>query len=53
LVSGVIDTADHKIGDIKGEFLGEFESISKKALTHKTVAQMELFYEKNQKSKIS
>jgi hypothetical protein len=28
--SGVIDTADHKIGDFKVEFLGEYESIFQK-----------------------
>jgi hypothetical protein len=33
---------DHKIGDFKVEYLGEFESICKKALTRISEAQMEL-----------
>jgi hypothetical protein len=39
-VSGVIDTADHKIRDFNVEFLGEYESILKKC---GWVAQEELF----------
>jgi hypothetical protein len=31
LVSGDIDTADHEIGNFKVEFLGEYESLLKKA----------------------
>jgi hypothetical protein len=53
LVSSVIDTADHKIGDFKVEFLGEYESILKKGSTRGSVSQEELFDEKNQVSKIS
>jgi hypothetical protein len=49
LVSDVTDTADHKIGDIKVDFLGEFESICKKALARISVAQVEMFDGKNQK----
>jgi hypothetical protein len=35
------------------EYLREFEAICKMALTHISRAQMELFDEKNQRSKIS
>jgi hypothetical protein len=48
VVVGVNDTADHKNGEIKVEFLSEFESICKKALTRISGAQMELFDEKKQ-----
>jgi hypothetical protein len=46
LVSGVIDTADHKKIDFKVEYLREYEAICKKALTRGSRAQMELFDEK-------
>jgi hypothetical protein len=39
-VSGVIDTADHKIGDFTVEYLSVFELILKKALTRGLGAQM-------------
>jgi hypothetical protein len=42
-----------KIGDYKVDFLGEYWSILKKALTHVPGALGELFDEKNQRSKIS
>jgi hypothetical protein len=51
--SSVIDTASAKIGDFKVEYLREFEAICKKALTCESGAQVGLFDEKNQKSKIS
>jgi hypothetical protein len=35
--SGVTDTAEDKIGNFKVEFLGEYESIFKKALTRGSV----------------
>jgi hypothetical protein len=53
LSSVVIDTADHKIGELKVEYLGEYEYIFKKALTRGSVSLEELFDEKNQTSKIS
>jgi hypothetical protein len=37
----------------KVDFIVEYEAICKKALTHVSGAQMELFDEKNQMSKIS
>jgi hypothetical protein len=49
LVSGVIDTADHKKIDIIVEYLREYEAICKKALTRGSRAQMELFDEKNRR----
>jgi hypothetical protein len=49
VVSGVIDTADHQ----KSGFLREYVAICNKALTRVSGAQMELFDEKNQMSKIS
>jgi hypothetical protein len=48
VVSGVIDTDDHKKFDLKVENLGEFESIYDTALTRGSGAQTELFYEKNE-----
>jgi hypothetical protein len=53
VVSGVIDSADHKKIDLIGEYLSEYETICKKALTRGSRAQMELFDEKNRRSKIS
>jgi hypothetical protein len=53
LVSGVIDTADHKKVDFIVEYLREYEAICKKVLTRGSRAQMELFDEKNQRSKSS
>jgi hypothetical protein len=53
LVSDVIDTADHKKIDFIVEYLREFEAICKKALARGSGAQMELFDEKNRRSKIS
>jgi hypothetical protein len=50
---GVIDTAGAKIGDFKVEYLREFEAICKKALTRESGAQVGLFDEINQRSKIS
>jgi hypothetical protein len=47
-----VDTTDHKVADFKFEF-GEYESIYKKAVTSGSVYQVELFDEKNQRSKIS
>jgi hypothetical protein len=52
-VGGVIHTADHKKIDFIVEYLREYEAICKKALTRGSVAQMELFDEKNRRSKIS
>jgi hypothetical protein len=46
VVSGVIDTADHKKIDFKVEYLREYEAICKKALTRGPRAQRELFDEK-------
>jgi hypothetical protein len=46
-----IDTADHKLGDFNVEFLGEFESRCKNALTRTSGALMELFDFKKQLSK--
>jgi hypothetical protein len=51
--SGVIETADHKKIDFIVEYLREYEVICKKALTRGSRAQMELFDEKNRRSKIS
>jgi hypothetical protein len=51
--SGVIDTADHKKIDFIVEYLHEYEAICKKALTCGSRAKMELFDEKNRRSKIS
>jgi hypothetical protein len=48
-----MDNADHQTNDFIVEYLREYEAICKKALTRVSGAQMELFYEKNQKSKIS
>jgi hypothetical protein len=45
LVSGVIDTADHKKIDLIVEYLREYEAICKKALIRGSRAQMELFDE--------
>jgi hypothetical protein len=53
LVSGVIDTAEHKKIDFIVEYLREYEVICKKALPCGARAQMELFDEKNRRSKIS
>jgi hypothetical protein len=53
VVSGVIDTADHKKIDFLVEYLREYEKICKKALTRRSGAQKELFDEKNRRSKIS
>jgi hypothetical protein len=49
VVSSVIGSVDHQ----KVDFIVEYEAICKKALTHVSGAQMELFDEKNQMSKIS
>jgi hypothetical protein len=46
VVSGVIDTADHKKIDFIIEYLCEYEAICKKALTRVSGAQMELYDEK-------
>jgi hypothetical protein len=43
---GVIDAADHKIGDFKVEFLSEYKTIFKKALTRGSVFHDKLFDEK-------
>jgi hypothetical protein len=51
--SGVIDTADHKKFEFIVEYLREYEAICKKALTRGSRVQIELFDEKNQRSKIS
>jgi hypothetical protein len=53
VVGGVIDTADHKKIYFIIEYLREYEAICKKALTLGSRAQMELFDEKNRRSKIS
>jgi hypothetical protein len=53
MVSGVIDTAHHKIGDFKVDFLGEYESIFNRASTRGSVSQEELSDVKNQRLKIS
>jgi hypothetical protein len=53
LVSGIIDTAYHKKIDFIVEYLRKYEVIIKKALTRGSRAQMELFDEKNHRSKIS
>jgi hypothetical protein len=53
VVSGVINTADHKKIDFIVEYFREYEAIYKKALARGSGAQMELFDEKNQRSKIS
>jgi hypothetical protein len=45
VVSGVIDTADHKKSYLKVEYLGEYESIYE---TRRSWAQTELFDEKDQ-----
>jgi hypothetical protein len=42
--SGGINTANHKIGYFKVDFLGEYESLFKKALTRGSVSQEEMFY---------
>jgi hypothetical protein len=46
VVTGVIDTSDHQKSDLKVEYLDEFESIYKTALTRGTWAQIELLDEK-------
>jgi hypothetical protein len=46
LVSGVIDTADHKKFDFIVEYFCEYEAICNKALTRGSMAQMELFDKK-------
>jgi hypothetical protein len=51
--SGVIDTAGHKKFNFIVEYLCEYVAIRKKALTRGSRAQMELFDEKNRRSKIS
>jgi hypothetical protein len=62
VVSSVIDTAVQlvgdsafadEIGDCKVEFLGEFESICKKALVSISGAQMELFDKKKTRGRKS
>jgi hypothetical protein len=55
VVTGVIDiaTLTTKKVDFIVEYLREYEVICKKALTRVSGAQMELFDEKNQRSKIS
>jgi hypothetical protein len=53
MVSGVIDTTDHKKIDFIVEYLRKFEAICKKALARGSGAQMELFDEKNRRLKIS
>jgi hypothetical protein len=45
LFRGIIDTEDHKIGDFKVAYLGEFKFIFK--TTCGSGAQRELFDEKN------
>jgi hypothetical protein len=52
VVSGVIDTADTKKVDFIVKYLCKYEAMCKKALTRVSGAQMELFDEKNQRSKI-
>jgi hypothetical protein len=46
--SGVINTAVHKLGDFKVEYIREFEAIFKTAVTRVSVAQGELFHEKTE-----
>jgi hypothetical protein len=46
VVCGIIDTADQKKIDFIVKYLREYEAICKKALTHGSRAQMELFDEK-------
>jgi sulfatase maturation enzyme AslB (radical SAM superfamily) len=46
LVSGGIETADHKTGDFIVEYLGELEFIFKKGLARGSGTQTELFDEK-------
>jgi hypothetical protein len=46
VVSRVIDTADHQKVDFIFEYLCKYEAICKKALTHGSGAQIELFDEK-------
>jgi hypothetical protein len=53
VVNGVNDTADDKKFDLIVEYLREYKAICKKALTHGSRAQIELFDEKNRRSKIS
>jgi hypothetical protein len=53
VVSGIIDNADHKKIDFIVEYLREYEAICKKALTRRSRAEMELFDEKNRRSRIS
>jgi hypothetical protein len=53
LLRGVIDTTDPKEIDFIVEYLCKYEAICKKALTPGSRAQMELFDEKNRRSKIS
>jgi hypothetical protein len=53
LISGVNDTNDHKKIDFIVEYLHEYEVKCEKALTRGSRAQMELFDEKNRRSKIS
>jgi hypothetical protein len=43
VVGGVIDIADHKIGDLIFKYLGEYESIFEKELHHLSGAQMKFF----------
>jgi hypothetical protein len=50
VVSGIIDTADHKKIDFIVKYLHKYEAICKKAWSR---AQMELFDEKPRRSKIS
>jgi hypothetical protein len=53
-VSGVIGTADHKVGDFKVEFLSEYESIFKKALFNLWISVAGgIVLWKNERSKIS
>jgi hypothetical protein len=51
VASGVIDTGDHKKIDCIVEYLCEYEAICRKALTRGSRAQVELFDEKNRRSK--
>jgi hypothetical protein len=51
-VNSVIDTPDHKKIVFIVEYIREYEAISKKAYNRGSGAQMELFDEKNRRSKI-
>jgi hypothetical protein len=53
VVGSVIDTDDHKKIDFIVEYLRKYVAICKKALTRGSRVQMELFDEKNWRSKIS